>query len=368
LAHSGLRIAVVEARSEPANDARALALAHASREVLAPLGIWPDEATAAIHTVHVSQQYGFGRVVLDREELRLPALGYVMPYAALALAIHAQLATTSTIHYLTGARVTEVSRLASYACATIEQAGVAHTITAGLLVLAEGGRLLGAAGVDQGMRDYAQQALVTEVVADRPHANRAFERFAADGPIALLPLPGSRGSPKGHYAVVWTRPTSDPLNAVGLSDERFLAELQRRIGERAGLFEQVGARSVFPLTLKWAQQHQAQRLAVVGNAAQTLHPVAGQGFNLGLRDAMALARLVRATPREQLGDAAMLARYEKLRQIDSLATIGFTDGLIRLFGQDQQQIKAMRGLGLFAMGNCKPLRRGFAQRMVFGTP
>ncbi|QDQ27329.1 2-octaprenyl-6-methoxyphenyl hydroxylase [Chitinimonas arctica] len=360
LASTGRSVAVVEARQRPANDARALAVAHASRLALEAVDAWPAAAATPIHTVHVSQQQAFGRVKLSDSDLGLPALGYVLPYAALAEAIHARLSDGAGPHYLNGTTVSRVQSLAGYAVATLERDGGSHMLTAGLVVLAEGGKLLGAAGIAQDEHDYRQLALVAEVRTDQPHQGIAYERFAHDGPIAMLP--------KGdNYAVVWTRPADDPLDAVHLPDEAFLVQLQARMGDRAGRLLAVSARAAFPLRLKWAAAHQARRIAVVGNAAQTLHPVAGQGFNLGLRDALALARLVRATPAAQLGDAAMLARYASLRKADSLATVGFTDGLIRLFGVDSAPLRQLRAAGLLTLDNCKPLRRGFAQRMVFGT-
>jgi 2-octaprenyl-6-methoxyphenol hydroxylase len=365
LAETGLRVALIEAKREPVGDARALALAHASREALSALGVWPDEAATAIRNVHVSQQHTFGRVKLAAADLNLPALGYVMPYGALASAMHRQLLANPHIHYLPGAMVTDMHLLDGYATATVQQGGDEHLMTAQLAVLAEGGKLLGAAGIGQDERDYAQHALVAEVTVGTPHGGIAFERFAADGPIALLPIDGEHGH---RYAVVWTRPADDPLAAAALPDADFLRQLQQRVGERAGCFLAVGRRSSFPLRLKWATAHHGRRLAVVGNAAQTLHPVAGQGFNLGLRDALALARLIRATPPAQLGETAMLARYASLRRRDSLATVGFTDGLIRLFGLDLPSLRRARSIGMLALDNFKPMRRGFAQRMVFGTP
>ncbi|WP_374354952.1 FAD-dependent monooxygenase [Chitinimonas sp.] len=365
LADTGLIIALVEAKPEPVGDARALALSHASREALAPLGVWPAQAATAIHTVHVSQQHTFGRVKLSHEDLDLPALGYVMPYAALARAMHQQLLANPRIHYLPATRVGALKLLDGYAAATLQREGSELLLTASLAVLAEGGKLLASAGIAQDEHDYAQHALVAEVTVASPHKGRAFERFACDGPIALLPIDGEHGC---RYAAVWTRPSQDPLQAASLPDVDFLHELQARVGQRAGLLTAVGARASFPLRLKWAGAHHARRLAVVGNAAQTLHPVAGQGFNLGLRDALALARLIKATPTADLGGPAMLARYASLRRRDSLATVGFTDGLIRLFGLNLPPLKRARSYGMLALDSLKPLRRGFARRMVFGTP
>jgi len=361
LAHRGWQVGVLEARQQPAQDSRALAVAHASRQTLADLGVWPQAAATPIHTVHVSQQQAFGRVKLSDADLGLPALGYVLPYADLATAIHAKLAEQpGGVHYLTGAQVSGLKSLDGYAVVTVNQGGQERLLTTRLAVLAEGGKLLAGSGIGQSEHDYQQQAVVAEVWADTPHRGQAFERFALDGPIAMLPK-------QDHYALVWTRPANDPLAVLGLPDAAFLAALQDRMGDRAGLLTRVGKRAAFPLRLKWADAHHGRRIAVVGNAAQTLHPVAGQGFNLGLRDAITLARVIAATPQPALGDADMLARYAALRQRDSLATVGFTDGLIRLFGMESLPVRHLRAAGLLALDNLQPLRRGFAQRMVFGT-
>lgn len=360
LAASGRNVAVLEARDQPGGDTRALAIAAASKQVLADLACWDAAAATPIRQVHVSQQGAFGRVRLDCAELGLPALGYVMPYRALATKVDSALHDAHTVSYLTGSKVVEIKSLDAYAAIEMERAGHRYAMTAQLVVLAEGGKLLRDAGITQHERDYEQVAVVAEVQTTLGQQGVAFERFASDGPIALLPKDDG-------YALVWTRPANDPSQIISLTDGDFLAALQARIGDRAGMFTSVGPRAAFPLRLKWASTHHTRRVAVVGNAAQTLHPVAGQGFNLGLRDALALARLIRTTSAETLGDKAMLDRYAALRRTDSLATVGLTDSLIKLFGVDSTPLRHLRAAGFLAMDNVKPLRKGFAQRMVFGT-
>lgn len=369
LADSGRSVAVVESRAAPGGDARALAVAEAAAIKLEELGAWPFDAASPIRRVHVSQQGAFGRVVLDRSDLDLPALGHVMPYSALAGAIHERL-LLSAPHYLPGTTVTGLRSTGGYAAATLSRDGETALVTARLAVLAEGGALFEAAGLERCERDYEQTALVGEVWSDRAHDGVAFERFADDGPIALLPLGQDALAPlaaRGRFAVVWTRPRRDEAAIAELDEAGFLAALQARLGDRAGRLIAAGPRRAFPLMLKWARRPYGRRVAVVGNAAQTLHPVAGQGFNLGFRDAMTLARLIRITPREALGEPAMLARYAALRRGDSGATLGFTDGLIRLFGIDRPALRHARAAGFVALDNLPPLRRLFAERMVFGS-
>lgn len=365
LAEQGLSVLVAESRPQPGNDARALAVSHASVQTLAKLGLaLPDDATA-IRSIHVSQAQAFGRVRLTAADLALDALGYVLPYGSLAHATH-QGMLASRVTYCTSTRVSAVQTLAAFAVATLQQGDATHTVTARLVVLAEGGSLLGDVGIAQASKDYRQHAIVAEINTSQPHQHVAFERFAHDGPIALLPR-GAGDASNGRYAMVWTRPQHDPLAAIQLDDTALLAALQTRLGDRAGRLLQIGPRASFPLTLKWAKSPYAQRVAVVGNAAQTLHPVAGQGFNLGLRDAQTLIRLVQHTAKAELGTLAMLQRYARLRQQDSRLTIRFTDGLIGLFGLESPPLRQARALGIIALDNIPPLRQGFAHRMVFGS-
>ncbi|MBV1775007.1 FAD-dependent monooxygenase [Burkholderiaceae bacterium DAT-1] len=364
LADAGLSIAVVEARAEPARDPRALAIAYATRQCYDQLGVQLGDAGTAIRTVHVSQEQAFGRVKLDCSELELPELGEVMPYGVLATAIDQRLRVQTSIHYLTGAKVEALQSLDGYAVASIQRGESNHTVTAGMAVLAEGGNLLAGLGIQQRVEDYHQTAVLADITTSQPHGYVAWERFAHDGPIAFLPRGSSRD---GQYAVVWTRPAEDELDVFNLPDADFIAALQARIGDRIGRIESVGERAQFPLKLRWAEQVTARRVAVVGNASQTLHPVAGQGLNLGLRDAQTLARVIRTTRPDQLGQSAMLAEYARLRKRDSMMTIGFTDNLIRLFGLDSAPLRHARALGFVALDNVKPLRRAFAGRMVFGS-
>jgi 2-octaprenyl-6-methoxyphenol hydroxylase len=365
LRDEGARVMVVEARAAPASDVRALALSTASTRALAQLGADVDAVGTPIQTVHVSQAGSFGRVVLDARDLGLAMLGQVVPYCEVSARIHGALCA-APVDYRTATTVQDLKTLDGYAVATLAHAGATYCVTAGLVVLAEGGRLLKAVGLEAGERDYAQQAVLAEVTTDRPHGGRAWERFAADGPIALLPLRGTE--PRvGRLTVVWTRPAEDPLAVARMDDAEFLAALQARIGERAGYFQSVGPRAAYPLKLRWARHPVGRRVAVVGNAAQTLHPVAGQGLNLGLRDALTLARVLRGTAPAVWGQADTLARYAALRGRDSATTIGVTDGLIRLFDLEMPLVQSGRAVGLAVLDTLPLLRRAFTERMVFGS-
>ncbi|MGZ5031922.1 MAG: FAD-dependent monooxygenase [Usitatibacter sp.] len=358
-ARAGLSIALFEARAAASNDLRTLALSHASRELLEEAGAWPQSQATPILSIHISQQGGPGRTLLEASEQRLPALGYTVPFAALESALGARLAAEGIeVHFGESCSGIELGPDE----ATLRFAS-GRTARARLLVLADGGanaaRIPGIAFTE---KDYGQQAVVGAVEMDRPNAsNRAYERFTPRGPMALLPV-GER------YALVWTAAPAEAQRLLALDEPRFLAELQQQFGDRAGRFIGVSGRASFALKLRAVNTPIALRTAIIGNAAQALHPIAGQGLNLGLRDAAALAGAIAATPRERLGDGAMLAGYRDARRRDSVRGVAFTDFLVSAFADSRRLPTWGRGLALAALDLFPPARRLLAQRMIHGAP
>lgn len=361
LAGSGLSVLVAEARLEPLGDPRALALSFASRQILGLAGLWDDSLQAtAIARVHVSQQDTFGRVELTAAEINLPELGCVVDYARLAKLAHEQLGQ-SVIRYATGAEVSSLKLLDSYAVAEIVHAGQTHSITARLAVLADGGKFAASLpGLRQHSKSYEQHALLATLTPATPHDNTAWERFADGGPLALLP----HGD---ELALVWTQAPDEAARRLQLSDAEFLAELNAQLGQRAPQLIAVSSRSSWPLAMKTVDRVAAKRCVLIGNAAQTLHPVAGQGLNLGLRDADTLAQLLASADQASLGTAAQLTRYASLRRRDAGLVTHFTDGLVELFRPDFLPLKHARSLGLMVLDLIGPARRALANRMVFGN-
>lgn len=361
LAGGGLSVLVAEARLEPLDDPRALALSYASRQMLSAANLWNDSLNAtAIARVHVSQQGTLGRVELTAAEIDLPELGCVVDYARLAKLAHEQLGQ-SAIHYATGAEVTTLQLLDGYAAAEIIQAGKTHSITARLAVLADGGKLaISLPGLRQHNKPYHQHALLATLAPATPHGNTAWERFADGGPLALLP----HGD---ELALVWTQSPAEAARRLQLSDAEFLAELNAQFGQRAPQLIAVSQRNSWPLGMKTVDSVAAKRCVLIGNAAQTLHPVAGQGLNLGLRDADTLAQLLANADPTSLGSAEQLARYASLRRRDAGLVTHFTDGLVELFRPDFLPLKHARSLGLMALDLIGPVRRVLAHRMVFGN-
>jgi 2-octaprenyl-6-methoxyphenol hydroxylase len=355
----GYTLALLEARPEfAARDPRALALSQGSRLILERLGAWGRLGTKAtpIETIHVSQRGGFGRAQLAAAELGVPALGYTAEYGDLYAALAAGLPESGAT-LLPGARVTALRPASGCGLVEYQREGAAHTLTARLLVQADGGKSLPG---EVRIKDYGQSAIVCTAKTELAHRNRAYERFTPSGPIALLPL-------GEDYALVWTTPAEQVSTRMAWDEATFLGELQRAFGDRQGHFVAAGPRSLFPLRLITSAEPDRPGLVRIGNAAQTLHPVAGQGFNLGLRDAWWLAETALDAGREQLGDTDFLKRYHRRRTADVGGSIAMTDLLVGLFANDLPVIGQARGLALTALDLLPPLKQAFARKMMFGV-
>lgn len=358
---SGLRVLLLEAR-EPArieSDPRTLVLSHGSRLLLERLGVWDRVAADAtpIESIHVSQP-GFGRSWLAAGDMNLAALGYVVAYSVLHRTLLDAL-SESDARLVTGAAVQRIGATGEFASLDVLWRGESYTVTARLAALADGGRLLDSIAPPR-TRDYRQRAVVANVETSLPHRNVAYERFDPAGPLALLPL-------KTGSALVWSVPPERASELCALDDAVFLARLQAAFGDRLGSFTRVGSRADFPLLLKWAPAAALPRTALVGNAAQTLHPVAGQGLNLGLRDAWVLAEeILRCSP-EELGGPAMLSAYRRRRRLDRDSGIFLTDSLVRLFSSDFPGLRASRALGFVLFDALPPVKKFLMRRMIFGA-
>jgi 2-octaprenyl-6-methoxyphenol hydroxylase len=362
LSASKLKVCVLEARpaSVSSSDARALALSYGSRLLLERLGVWDKlQGISPIRAIHISQKQSFGRAVLHAEEMNVPELGYVLPYPALQDALAAAL-QRSDVASIYGASVTQLLSEADHAVIGYQQDGAEHKLPTRLAVVADGGKLL-AQQYPPEVRDYGQSALITHITCSAPQADTAFERFTPQGPLALLPF-------KEGYELVWTVPHQAVQDMLAWSDAVFLDKLHQHFGDRVGEFLTVAKRSCFPLGLRRApQQVPMPHTVLLGNAAQTLHPVAGQGFNMGLRDAWELAQRILDAKPEELGSEAMLAAYRADRRTDREAGIRFTDGLVRLFSNDLPLVSAGRAAALTAL-DCLPFAKKFvAKRMMFGA-
>ena len=356
LAGRGLALGLVEPGTAPMHaDPRPIALAHGSRLILERLGLWDALAPATpIERIHVSQRGGFGRVELGASEAGLPALGYVVDYARLAALMRNGLQAAAGCRLIRSA-VTAIEPGTDAATARLDSTAEA-TLSARLIVVAEGGAL---AGAGARVRDYRQSVVTARVTSTAAHRHTAYERFTPEGPLALLPM-------EDGMALVWTTTPDRACQLCELPQAGFLQRLQEAFGGRLGTFTGAGARTAYPLALKVAASAPSRTVAI-GNAAQTLHPVAGQGLNLGLRDAWELAASVSDHPGDALGGSAHLAAYRRRRRLDRGGGIGFTDTLVRLFSNDVAALRMARGLGLALLGAAPPVKQFLVRRMTFGT-
>jgi len=356
-----LEVAVIEpvaadAEGQPSFDSRTTALSSGSRRVLEGIGAWPALAARAtpIRRIHVSERGTFGTAVLDAEEQGLPALGYTIENRLLGRALRERVAALARVR-LVPARVTGVEadgdsvRLATDGGETVE---------AKLLVAADGAQSVARAALGIGARiaGYGQHAIIAHVNTTRFHGYTAYERFTDAGPIAVLPIV------EGRSAVVWTLGSEVAQRVLALDDGAFLSRLQDAFGLRLGRFTRVGRRQAYALSLTTADRVVAQRGVVLGNAAQTLHPVAGQGFNLALRDVATLSELL--AEGGDPGESARLARYAAWRAPDREAVVRFTDSLVRGFGLPLGPLRRARGHGLLLFDLVRPVKREFARRTM----
>ena len=348
----GARIALVDGKSlgQAISDPRSIALSWGSVQLLDEVGAWPLPATA-IHQIHVSRRGQLGRSLMDRCDHDVEALGYVTRYGAVVDAL-ARRGEAAGVVMLRPARVQALDETADGALLALDDG---RTVRAQVAVQAEGG-IFGQQDGRARSRDYEQSAVIARVTSDAPIAHRAFERFTDEGPLALLPEDG----PDGHqYALVWCVRPERAGTILDLDDTRFLQQLGDAFGTRLGTFTKVSPRVAFPLGLN-AEARATARTVAIGNAAQTLHPVAGQGLNLGLRDAAVLARqLARGA------NSAALGRFLEERAQDRKLTIGLTDTMARAF-TGSKPLQPLLGLGLAALDLARPARTLLADLMMFG--
>lgn len=346
------RLLLIDAKTsaQAAADARNIALSFGSSQILQAAGAWPVQATA-IHQIHISRRGHFGRTLIDRAAYKVPALGYLAPYAEILKPLSAELTNyLPELTFLRPAKVTGITQTEQHAVIELDDK---RSITAAIVVQAEGGLFADQVAQIQ-HKDYHQTALVTTVKTSAPVAACAYERFTDQGPLALLPQADG-------YALVWCSRPETAAALMQLDDGAFLSALQTTFGERLGRFISSTARHSYALGLNAQTSAPAGRCISIGNAAQTLHPVAGQGLNLGLRDAFELARKLSlaTTP-------VMLQDFYRARLTDRTTTIQLTSQMAQLFansGRAQQSILSA-GLGWFDV--CLPVQTWLAKQMMYG--
>ncbi|MBD3670213.1 MAG: 2-octaprenyl-6-methoxyphenyl hydroxylase [Gammaproteobacteria bacterium] len=379
LSGQGLRIAVVEARpfSAPDHasfDDRSVALSWGSHRILDSLGLWQALDLAGvcpIETIHVSDRGHIGSARLRAEDEGVEALGYVVENRVLGSVLAQRFAEMDDVTLFSPATPRAVDIGPNRARLRLQHGEETLDIDAALLVAADGGDSLLRQwqGIETFQRDYGQTAIIANVATAQAHHNVAYERFTDTGPLAMLPLSAPVGTGlegQGRCSLVWTAQNSEVETIMGWDEATFTQRLQARFGHRLGDITHVGLRSAYPLRMMQVREAVRERLVVIGNAAHMLHPVAGQGFNLGLRDVASLAQLVVDGHRigHDIGDMALLSGYRQGRRNDTLRTLFFTDSLVRAFSNDFKPLALLRNLGLLALDTVPALKHQLARQAM----
>ena len=369
LAPLGLRVAVVEAiarsaQEQPSFDDRSTALSRSSQRMFEAMGLWPEVVAAAtpIRRIHVSDKGRFGFSHIDAAEQGVEALGYVVINRVLGNVLQAALASAPGIDMICPGRITRVARGDESASATVDEQGNERSLSCRLLVAADGANsgVRDMIGISADRTDYDQWAVIGNLLPEKRHDNMAYERFTEDGPVAILPIADERA------AFVWILPSTRAERALAMPTGEFTAAIQDAFGYRLGRFSRVGKRAAYPLALTRSNGLHSVRSVVVGNAAHGLHPVAAQGFNLGMRDVAALCDCIADARRAgtDIGSASVLEAYAQWRRPDHRKLVRFTDGIVRLFGDSRLPARAFRDLGMLGFDLVPGVRRAFAKHTM----
>ncbi len=360
-------VALIEAHApdssaQPSFDERTTALGNASRRVFEALGLWDALApeAARISSIHVSDAGRFGFARLNARELGLDALGYVVPNRVLGRELWAGLAGEARITPFMPARLRGLKMHANHAELEIEQDGSSKSLQARLVVAADGAQSVvrKAAGLGATLEDYGQVAVVAALRTDQRNDGVAYERFTHAGPMALLPIRGERDA---WRTLVWAAVPADAERLMALPDDQFMHEWQAAFGWRAGRAVAVGTRGRYPLALTRSAGSVAPRIVLLGNAAQSLHPVAGQGFNLALRDVATLAEMLAGASDQDIGAPEWLARFDTSRNADRDGVVEFTDTLVRTFSSRHPAVRMARDAGLLLFDLLPPAKRALSR-------
>lgn len=372
LAPLNLKIAVVEAVAraavqQPSFDDRSTALSRSSQRMFAAMGLWPEIVAAAtpIKSIHVSEKGRFGFSHIDAAQQKVEALGYVVINRVLGQVLQDALVEVDGLDLICPGTITALDSTDNQVDVTIDAAGKPRLLSCKLLVAADGANstVRDMIGISATRAEYGQWAVIGNVLPSMPPDNRAFERFTDTGPVAMLPVADDRAG------FVWVLSPDNAKKMLSLTDAEFTARLQDTFGYRLGRFSKVGKRAAYPLALTKANGLIARRSVVVGNAAHGLHPVAAQGFNLGMRDVAALCDCIADARAEQgvafdCGDTAILENYAQWRRDDQSKVVRFTDGIVRLFADTRLPVRALRNLGMLAFDMIPGVRRVFAKHTM----
>ena len=354
--------------TQPSFDARSTALSYGSSQILEAIGLWQQLSDTAcpIKEIHVSDRGRIGTTRLHHEDYQVDALGYVVENRELGVVLNNVMESATSIHLFCPASISTIKPTAAGMDLIVNSDSLDHSISASLVVLADGGRspICKQLGLEQRVQDYEQHALIANIGFEKAHRNIAFERFTDTGPLAILPLK-SLGK-QNRAALVWTLTAEQSEEYMVMAEEELLEKLQERFGNRLGKLQHIGEKFFYPLRLSVAREQLRPGLVLLGNVAHTLHPVAGQGLNLALRDVAALASTLREAVAEgaDLGSMEVLQQYICRQELDQKQTIMFTDTITRLFSSNSQDKILARKFGLIAMDLMPSIKQGFAEQAM----
>lgn len=370
LAPLKLKVAVVEAiargsTQQPSFDDRSTALSRSSQRMFEAMGLWQEivAASTPIRSIHVSDKGRFGFAHIDADEQKVEALGYVVINRVLGEVLQRSLASVPGLDAICPGRIAGVETAEDKVNVVIDEASGPRNLSCKLLVAADGANssVRDMVGISATQVDYEQWAVIGNLLPEEAPDNRAFERFTEDGPVAMLPVADDRA------AFVWILSPERAQNVLKLSDQEFTEKLQDAFGYRLGAFSKVGRRAAYPLSLTKANGLISRRSVVVGNAAHGLHPVAAQGFNLGMRDVAALCDCIvdaRTDGFDDAGGTAVLEAYAEWRKPDQRKLVRFTDGIVHLFGDQRPPVRALRDFGMLSFDLIPGVRRAFAKHTM----
>ena len=379
---SALRLAIIETTEikksiKQTFDERVLALAHGSACYLQQLGVWSviKQQACAIKDIHISDRGHYGKARLSAQNHHVDALGYVVPMSVIGEALVTALANVNNITWFTPDSIEKIDYAPEQVTVSLASK---QQLSAKLLLGCDGGSSVcrQMANITASESDYQQAAIIANVACENPHLGKAFERFTEHGPLAMLPmthysltnsLESKRGNvSQGRCSLVWTLPPEQANNMAKLADTEFAQQLEQHFGTWLGQITHVGKRDVYPLKLIQAQENIYHRTALIGNAAHTIHPIAGQGFNLGLRDVKQMAELIEQalTIKQDLGSLALLNKYSRLRAKDLQQVITLTDSLVTLFSNQLPPLVVGRNIGLKVLNYVKPLKNTLVKKTM----
>lgn len=367
LGHQPLRIGVIEAvpfcaTTQPSYDNRSVALAYGARKIFEGMGLWHALAkiVTPIKKIHISDRGHFGATRMDAVRAGYPALGYVVESRDLGQLFAATVESLPNVELICPAQLKSFTIEGDSATVIIAKDGALQTLKTRLIVAADGGRSVvrQLAGIGTTVDDYGQDAVIANVTPGHDHHNIAYERFTDSGPLALLPMS------EGRCSLVWTVARDAVDTVMGWNDATFLARLQERFGRRLGVLQKVGKRHAYPLLRVRADEHIRSRLTLIGNAAHVLHPIAGQGFNLGIRDVAALAQVIVEAKDDDFGALSVLSQYDQWRKHDQDCIAGLTDGLVRIFSNQLTPLVLARNSGLVTMDIIPPAKRALMRQTM----